>query len=363
MNLLLDNIVFNQQKAGGISLLWSEIIKYILEHNIKCLFVEYEGNQVNVYRQTLDLNNLILKKFKYNKILSLLPRINNNYLNARYVCLSSDYNITISKKVQNVVVVHDIINELYEKRVFIRWFKKYYKKRAVSYADAVICVCENTRKDLMTLYPDIEKNKVYVVHNCVSDDYKVLDKVKTDNTLFQNTPYVIFIGRRKGYKNFNTVVDALQIYKNINFVIIGSGKLSLKETINLNKKIGEKRYIHYIGIDNKKLNILYNNAYSLIYPSEYEGFGIPIIEAQSAGCPVITSNKSSLPEVGGSGCIYIDNITPESIYSALKKLEDIYFRDQLIEAGLINSKKFTPEKTANEYINICRLVWNNQYNS
>ena len=123
MHLILNNIIFSQQKAGGISLLWSEIIKYIINKNIKCLFVEYECAEKNVYRQQLDINYLVIKKNKYHNIGSLISNIFKIYTRQNYVCLSSDYNLQISKKIANVIVVHDFINELYEKRIFIKLFK------------------------------------------------------------------------------------------------------------------------------------------------------------------------------------------------------------------------------------------------
>ena len=295
MNLLLNNIVFSQQKAGGISLLWSEIIKYILNNNIKCSFIEYEGCENNVYRKQLDLNNLVIQTNKYNRIFSLFSNRFKPYFKKKYVCLSSDYNITKSNNIANVIVVHDFINELYEKRVFVRLFNTYLKKRAIYCCDAIICVSENTKKDLIEIYPDITINKVFVVYNCVSNLFKVINISKSINILYNNKNYVLFIGRRNGYKNFKVVVEALQSYSKINLIIVGGGNLSVDEQNNLNSNIGEQRYIHYNDISSEKLNLLYNNAYALIYPSEYEGFGNPIIEAQAAGCPVITSNKSSLP--------------------------------------------------------------------
>ena len=363
MHLILNNIIFSQQKAGGISLLWSEIIKYIINKNIKCLFVEYECAEKNVYRQQLDINYLVIKKNKYHNIGSLISNIFKIYTRQNYVCLSSDYNLQISKKIANVIVVHDFINELYEKRIFIKLFKTYIKKRAIIYSDAIICVSENTKKDLIKIYPRVNQDKVFVVYNCVSSVYTVINKTTPFKNKFPKKNYVLFVGRRNGYKNFKIVVKALHLYSKISLIIVGGGDLSIEEINILNSNIGDSRYIHYNGIRGEELNLLYNNAYALIYPSEYEGFGIPIIEAQAAGCPVITSYNSSIPEVGGLGCLYVDNITADYIYLSLVKLEDTLYRKNLINLGLLNYTKYSQEKTGSEYIKICEYVSKLKFNT
>jgi len=363
MRLVLNNIVFSQQKAGGISLLWSELVKYILHCNIKCFFIEYTGSDLNIYRKNIDISKVETKQYKYNKIFSLLPKSFIKIKKDNYVCLSSDYNICKSKRIGNVIVVHDFINEFYEKRIFVRLFKKYYKKRAIFFSDAIICVSDNTQKDLIKIYPKIDISKIHVVHNCVSKDYKVLNDLGDYEVQFKPFSYVVFVGRRKGYKNFKIVVEALHKYSDMNLVIVGGGKLLDTEVTQLQSKIGSSRFSHISGVNNHHLNVLYNYAYALIYPSEYEGFGIPIIEAQAAGCPVITSKNSSLQEVGGLGCVYIDDNTSASIDIALQKLEDEDLRKNIIRLGLINKNKFSPAKMAGKYIAICDDIFNKKFSN
>ena len=157
MKLVLNNIVFSQQKAGGISLLWSEIIKYILHNNIECLFVNYDGCDQNIYYKEIEIANTEVQHYKFNRILSLIPKRLKTLNNERYINLSSDYNICRANNIGNAIIIHDFINEIYENRIFIRLFKKFYKKRAIFLSDAIICVSEN--KNIVILF------SIHVVFN------------------------------------------------------------------------------------------------------------------------------------------------------------------------------------------------------
>ncbi|MFC2127985.1 glycosyltransferase, partial [Bacteroidota bacterium] len=125
--------------------------------------------------------------------------------------------------------------------------------------------------------------------------------------------------RVASYKNFNMAVETSRMV-NMPLVIVGGGELTVLEKSFLDQELNNK-YCSLIGVSNKILNVLYSNAFCFLYPSLYEGFGLPIVEAQNSGCPIITSSVSSLPEVTGKGGVLIDNINSSKMSEVVR-----YFR-------------------------------------
>jgi mannosyltransferase len=201
----------------------------------------------------------------------------------------------------------------------------------------------------LKFYPQINEEQVKVIYNGVSEDYYPLLQIENHSINkiipFQSKEYILYVGgRRSNYKNFRMLVESCQIVK-IPLVIVGGGELSKYEGSMLRVKLGASQYIQLNGMTNAQLNQLYNHAAFLVYPSLYEGFGIPIIEAQKAGCPVICSNQSSIPEVAGKGAFLINEI------SALKIAEILHQNKSrsgvtasIVEQGFLNAQRFSWDK-------------------
>jgi mannosyltransferase len=192
---------------------------------------------------------------------------------------------------------------------------------------------------------------VKVIPHGVGANFTVLDYTdKERKKYFNGRPFLLYVGdRRAEYKNFEL---ALKASKESSFplAIIGGSPLSEKELFFINSQLKTENYIHFHGVSNKKLNEFYNLAHCLIYPSSYEGFGLPLLEAQKAGCPIIAANTSSIPEVVEQSGILIDEISSTKIVEGISKLSDKDFRKEKIEQGIINAKRFTWENTFTQTI-------------
>jgi glycosyltransferase involved in cell wall biosynthesis len=170
-----------------------------------------------------------------------------------------------------------------------------------------------------------------------------------DVLLFKK-PYLLFVGYRSRYKNFNFFIESVaeMLYKNDDFHIVCAGWLPFTdEEKKFLKNLNVFHKVHHIRINDRILKNLYKNARAFIFPSLYEGFGLPVLEAFSCGCPAIISNSSSLPEIGGGGAMYFEPNDRESILHAVETvLFNDNYRDDLIKKGSERLKFFSWEKTA-----------------
>lgn len=344
LKVIYDNIIFNLQRSGGISVYWKELIERIMnESSIDVDFIEYLGAEENIFRKQVKICE------KEIRLKSSFPNINfrrytnlNNTSDEQTIFHSSYYRTMKGKNILNVVTVHDFT---YEKKVKTITGKIhiYQKKKALKRADGIICISENTKKDMVQLYPELKNKSIKVIYNGFNgQDYYPIPETEVENS-------VIFVGARKGYKNFNEVVEILSGFENISLKIVGS-QLDQEEVNLLNQKL-PNRYTLYNYISNEDLNILYNKSICLVYLSEYEGFGIPILEAMSAGCPVVALKKSSIPEVAGDAGVLFDKIDYESVRNAILDLrENKEYREEQIKKGQKNSKRFSWDKCYQEVL-------------
>jgi mannosyltransferase len=356
VKVFYDNIIFSLQKAGGISIYWAELIRRFKgDENIA--FSEYENT--NIFRGTLDIKT---KKELYliKKIARYLPFTRK--LSAKSIFHSSYYRISLQKNVANITTVHDFTYEYFSSGI-AKFIHSWQKGIAIKRSDGVICVSENTKKDLIRFYPSIDKSKIKVIYNGVGNEFCKLDnKPSFLNGKLSNlkgNKYILFVGDRSAYKNFNVVLDVLKCLTDYQLVVIGGKDFDSIETEKI--KQSKVDVTHLKGITGEELNVVYNNAFCLLYPSAYEGFGIPITEAMQSGCPVISTNYSSIPEVAGNAALLIEVVSVDNIISEVHKLEAPLFRYSLIEKGFKQSEKFSWDRCYIETHNFYESVWNRKF--
>jgi glycosyltransferase involved in cell wall biosynthesis len=277
-----------------------------------------------------------------------------------------------TNKVPKIVTIHDltplILPETHGTRFRLWWRWKFTLKLVKNRIDHVIAVSESTKNDCIN-YLDIPKEKITVIHNAVDDIFKpLIDKQKIENHLKKeyniDHPFILFVGTLEGRKNVPQLINAFYEVKkmglNHKLILVGMKGWKSEPIFEAIEKLGLKDEIIFPGyIPTSDLVKLYNVADVFVYPSLYEGFGLPPLEAMSCGCPVITSNTSSLPEVVGDAGILVDPHDTDGLAKAIYEvLSDNELRNQLVENSLERAKMFSWEKVAQE----TWKVYENMYN-
>jgi len=218
------------------------------------------------------------------------------------------------------------------------------------------------KKDLLAHYPQLKEEQTHVIYNGVSEVFKV--KACSNNTPFESKGYLLYVGNRCAkYKNFGCAVEVAKQVK-MPLAVVGD-ELTKQEEIYLHEQLGEGRYWVKVYPSQEELVAIYNHAYCLLYPSAYEGFGLPIIEAQRTGCLVIGQARSSVPEIMGRGGICVEhNMNIAKVEEHMKEalVEMLHGRidtQALHEEGLSNSKSFTWERTYQQVKQVYKEVYSN----
>jgi glycosyltransferase involved in cell wall biosynthesis len=344
MNIVFDNIIFQLQKRGGGSIYWSELISSI----------SAKKNVVPWYLEGQNKNNIAYRNYKWRggNLQNIRAPIVSRYLpvnyrmDAAHIFHSSYYRYSINRQSVNVTTVHDFIYEKYVGQPF-RAIHHAQKEMSLRRSQGIICISENTKRDLLSYFPWIDESCIRVIYNGVSPVYKLAKSVEAIEKAIvafglNYRKYVLFVGHRSIYKNFQLAVSAVANVPNLTLVVVGE-PLKDKERAMLDAGL-KGRYVLLESASNMDLYELYNGAFCLLYPSSYEGFGIPIVEAMCCGCPVIANHCSSIPEVGGDALLYAENADVGSYTTQLYALmnEDVYSRYQ--SRGLERAKIFSWDK-------------------
>lgn len=253
------------------------------------------------------------------------------------------------KRAKTIITVHDMIPEKFAHATLSNDPASLFKAKAVARADCVICVSENTRKDLLSLF-DVDPQKVFVTHLGCSLKREPQRQIQPIKPL---RPYILYVGHRSLYKNFARLLKGYIISKDIkrDFSLICFGGLPFSQEEReqfLAHKLTDDQ-VQYVSGNDVLLASLYSNAAAFVYPSLYEGFGIPPLEAMACHCPVVCSDRSSIPEVVGDAAEFFDPYSPESIANAIENVVYSPERTQmLIQLGTERVKHFSWENCAQQ---------------
>lgn len=238
-----------------------------------------------------------------------------------------------------------------------RHYRRFVSPRCARAADHVITISEFSRKDILDLIPGLDPARVHVTFLSCDAVFQHLRSAEpaVRAAAVDQRPYIFTLGANDPRKNTVRLVTAyLALVKDHgiehDLIISGYADWEQSEAYQLVKDAGATARVKFLGfIAIEELVALYRDAALFVYPSLYEGFGIPILEAFSSGCPVIASNVTSIPEVAGDAALYVDPLSVEQIRTTmLQVLRDDALRASLVEKGYVRARHFTWEETARQ---------------
>ena len=312
MNILFDNIIYTLQRYGGISVVWTELLRRArIDKDLHVTELDY----------TKDLTPRFMERYRVPAYKTQEPTLFH----------SSYFRVLPDSSVKNITTVHDLTYHFY-RHGLAKAVHLWEERRALLHSEAVICVSENTKRDLLRFYPWYKEDNIHVVYNGVGDEFFPIPSVEKKG-------FLLYVGNQTvDYKRFD-VAQAVARMTDLELVTAS-------------------------GVTREQLNTLYNEALCLLYPSDYEGFGIPVIEAQKAGCPVIAQNASSIPEVIGSNGLMVQHDTPQRMAQEMAEIvQQLKSRSTqaVIEAGLANAKRFSWDKAYEQTKQVYENIYHNNH--
>ena len=304
MMLVFDNIVYSLQSSGGISRFWSKITQPYLE---SAPFIERADATRNLYRGTQHLAHR-LPDHRFVKPVSRYMNFRMKFGGKRHVFHSSYYRLNRVGGAVNVTTIHDLIYEQFGRGLASR-LHIMQKRQSLAAADCIVCVSEHTRKDLFKYYPLTRDKRVVVIPNGVdpAPPFSSSEAIRpTVQTAAEEGDFFLYVGHRGSCKGFDRVYEALRLCGPRWRCIVVGAPLEAHEQAEI-AAAGLTHQVVPVGrVSDPELTFLYSRAGFFFFPSLYEGFGIPPLEAMQQGCPVLASDRSSIPEVVGDAGVLFD---------------------------------------------------------
>lgn len=365
-NIFIDGIVFGEMTFGGVARMWQEIIPRIHSRGVPMTLLMPVRNNFPTVKSLHGHINIVNDYFYWPKRVFDRDGLRSRLLTQFYGAsdarvFHSTYFTTIdAAHTEKFVTVYDMIYEIFDSINPSKWVKQvlHNKRKSIENADKIICISENTKQDLLKLFPSTLEEKIAVIYPGVTTlslnkEYISVSEIAAKyRCKIISQGYFLVVGRLDGYKNFQVIIDLLHQNhnaRNFRFLCIGGEKTSTVRSIATSYY--PENFIFVDFATDEELIVLYRNAIGLVYPSRYEGFGIPIVEAMSQLCPVVCSSSSSLPEAGGEAAFYFDPLSTTELYQRLIDLLNCD-REKVTTMGLIQARKFSWEKKVGQLVSL-----------
>ena len=361
--ILYDHQNFSEQKFGGITRYFAGLMEGVKQHpDFSYQLGALISNNHYVRQEKLPFENSFMRPvfdakpsriYKWNKVYSkrLIKKGDFDVFHPTY------FNPYFQNLIQKpfVLTIHDMIFEVLPEYFALDDPLPYQKKLLSEKAAALIAISESTRTDLINIL-NIPPEKIRVIHHGLNlNKPLVMEQIAN---LPEN--YILFVGLRSHYKNFFRFLDAaaglLHEFKDLHIVCAGGGPFKVADTLAIERQHLQKRCIQ-MDVSDAQLNYLYRQAMVFAFPSLYEGFGYPLLEAFKAGCPVTASNTSCFPEIGGEAVAYFNPFDTAGIYNSLKNvITDSEQCGDLISRGNERLKMFPVEKQVEQTLALYKEV-------
>lgn len=369
MKIAIDARGVNWYKGTGIGTYTDKILKYMIKTHKENLYQIYWSGE-DYKRFENDNTKIIIASKKHHRFFEQHYFPNNLEKEKVDIYHIPQNGIGICDNIQckKVVTIHDLIPYILPETVGRSYLSKFLKEmpRIVELSDSIITVSECSKKDILRFFP-IDEDKVFVTPLAADSKYKPLNKTECQETLREDynidKPFILYIGGFSPRKNVSSLIVAFsKVHKNLDrehdLVIVGANKDEGGFLKKLISDLNIESNIKFTGfVPEYLLPVFYNACEVFAYPSLYEGFGLPPLEAMSCGTPVIASNISSIPEVVGDGGILIDPFNMKNLmYSLEALLNDEGIRNELSSKALKRASNFSWEKTSEKTIQVYNKI-------
>jgi len=365
LNIYYDSQIFSWQDYGGISRYYTELIRQLsTRKDIEVDFnIKYSNNFYLDDGKMFHHKNFLKNRYFFGKY-TLVGLVNRGFEipgihRGRYdIFHPTYYDPYFLKWIGNkpfVLTIYDMIHERFEEVRNADRKTSERKRLLAGLASRIVAISKNTKNDIVRYY-GIDPLKIDVIPIGISAQPRESECIG----IVLPPRYVLYVGDRKRYKNFGRFIRSMAtILRNdttLEVVCAGGGKFTSEEIL-LHNQLGIPRKVHQYTVRDKVLWAMYQNALAFVFPSLYEGFGIPVLEAFVCGCPVALSNSSSLPEIACDAACYFDPKEEESIREAvLKVVYDDNLRKNMVTKGSRRVTDFSWEKISQSVINTYQSI-------
>lgn len=368
MIVFFEGKIFSLQFHGGVSRIFFELMRLFAKKKIveqifyRGLYIDRYPFDKKWFKRYYGLKNPIGRGSRFikafdNKVLEFAYNLN---ANSKLIYHATYYRFPRRPKGPVVIHVFDMIHELFSGNLDI----KILKKKAINAADLIISISESTKKDICRLH-QIDPQKIVVAYPGLSSIFNKRSReisAPSKRERINERPYMLYVGNRDWYKNFDLLLNTFisqKYFNDFDLILAGGSKnLSIQQKEAINKCSGKGAWLKHKFCNDRELAELYSNATVFISTSEYEGFGITLIEAMACGCPVIARNISSIPEVVGNAAILFDPKDPEDLGRKIDRIiTDRSLAIDLVRQGKLQAQQFTWEAMADAvYKGYLRLI-------